>query len=83
MQDLFGEPLKTVPRGFVEVACELRRETYDAIAVVNGTKELQLGDGRESWIWLPKSHVKRIVRERGNSIVVTIRDWLAEREPLI
>ena len=83
MQDLFGQPMRIVPPGHVEVACELRHETRDGVAVVNGTKQLQLGDGRESWIWLPRMHVKQIHRERSNSVVIVIPTWLAERERLI
>lgn len=82
MADLFGHEAPPIPPGFVEIACELRRETYDGIAITNGTVELQLGDGRESWIWLPKAHVLKICREQKNSVVITIPTWLAERERL-
>jgi hypothetical protein len=83
MADLFGHEAPPVAPGFVEIACELRKETHDGIAIVNGTGELQLGDGRESWKWLPKAHVTKIVREGGRSVVITIPSWLAQQERLI
>lgn len=83
MADLFGHEAAPIRPGSVEVVCELRMEKPEAIAVVNGTRELGLGDGRETWIWLPLSQVDRIAHEPGNIIVLTIPERLAREKGLI
>lgn len=83
MADLFGHEAPPVAPGSVRIVCEARMEKPDAIAVVNGTRELELVDGRETWIWLPLSQVDRIERQARNVIVVTIPERLAREKGLI
>jgi hypothetical protein len=83
MRDLFGHQSAPADRALVEIACELRTETPAAIAIVNGNGELRLSDGRETWVWLPKSRVREIRRENGPAVVVTISDQLAREKGLI
>ena len=67
----------------VEVAVEIRRERPLAIGVSDGTGELKLGDGKETLIWLPRSQLTEIRREKGNFAVVTLPAWLATEKGLI
>lgn len=81
--DLFGHQLLDAGPGYIEVTCEWRSETRDAIAVVNGKSELQLDHGRESWTWLPKSAVKAMRREGRKIAVLTIHERLAREKGLL
>ena len=61
-----------------DIACRVRRETDDAIAIADGST---LPDGRERWTWLPKSQVEI---ERSEKIdTVTMPEWLAKKKGLI
>lgn len=85
MADLFGHEAPPVEPGFVEVVCELRDETRDAIAIVPGDhflREITLSNSREAWIWLPRSEIRKMQRGRNNTVAVTIPDWLAKEKGL-
>lgn len=82
MKDLFGhEPSESSDH--IEIACELRCETEKGIAVVDGVRNLELADGSERWIWLPRSRVKEFRREAGNVVVLTISEKLAKEKGLL
>lgn len=82
MADLFGHEAPPIAPGFVDVECEWRDETLDAIAVVPCRTGLILGDGREPWTWLPLSRVGKIDR-RKNFVILTIPEWLAKEKGLL
>jgi hypothetical protein len=82
MADLFGHERPPVAPGMVEIACGLRAETRDAVAIVaDGPHGLRFG--REHWTWLPLSYVDNIVRLRKSTAIVVIPEWLARQERLI
>jgi hypothetical protein len=82
--DLFGHERPPVDPGFVEIAGELRMETYDAIAIVaKDVAGISLNSSREPWTWLAKSEVKAIHRGRGTAVTVIIPDWLAKVKGLL
>jgi hypothetical protein len=84
MADLFGHEAPPVAPGMVEIACELRAEMRDAIAIViRDRSEIRLSNSREAWTWLPLSEVTGIQRGRGKSATVTIPNWLAKEKGLI
>jgi hypothetical protein len=82
MADLFGYEAPPIEPGFVEIACELREQTRDAIAIVARADRLTLSSAREIWTWLPLSEVKTIERGQNNFAVVTIPDRLAKEKGL-
>jgi hypothetical protein len=84
MADLFGHEAPPVDPGMVEIACELRAEMRDAVAIViRDRSEIRLSNSRETWTWLPLSEVKGIQRGRSKSVTVTIPDWLAKEKGLL
>lgn len=84
MADLFGHEAPPVDPGMVEIAGELRLETYDAIAIVaKDVAGIKLNSSREPWVWLAKSEIKDIRRGHRTAVIVTIPDWLAKVKGLL
>lgn len=64
--------------GLIDLTCEIRHETDQAVAVADGTIDMDLGDGKEKWFWLPKS----LVEVNGDG-TITLPEWLAQEKGLI
>ena len=62
----------------IDVACEIRRETDKAVAVADGTANMDLGDGKEKLFWLPKSQIE--INDDGT---ITMPEGLAKEKGLI
>lgn len=68
----------TARSDLIDIACTVRRQTEKAVAVVDGTENMDLGDGKEKLFWLPKSQIE--INDDGT---VTMPEWLAMEKGLI
>lgn len=59
----------------IEISCEFRHQTEDAVLIYDGTQE----------VWLPKSMLIEDIGEpaTGENIEIIIPEWLAEKKELI
>jgi len=66
----------------IDVVVELKMDdpAKKAIAVSQG--EIDEDNGREIWIWLPRSLIEYEAGE-GDTVTVTLPEWLAQEKELI
>lgn len=62
----------------VEIAVEIVRETALAYGVSDGTQDMDLGDGKQKLVWLPKSQVEIV-----SPGIIEMPEWLAEAKGLL
>lgn len=66
-----------------EVTLEYRRETANAYGFFQGDYEDTVdGEGKELWVWLPKSQIE-VAERKGAVWTVMVPEWLAQEKELV
>jgi len=64
--------IRSVDKNYVEITGQMKYETDKALLLFDGKKE----------VWIPKSQIEGMEREK-NMIIITIPEWLAMEKELI